>query len=617
MNLSEGETIMLGTHLMSNLNGDPLYRETLHQEMSVGFSDTRMNRLVLENNDSSLYVTQYPGYPSRVFEDREFAIHLEGLLYNVDETTLPKELTRLAKIVFTPNAQMQEKLARWMLNTDGDFLIVIRNKKSGAIAAINDILGRLPTYYSICHGSLILTRDFRLASRLSGKDKLDRMAVAQYLLLGFCPGERTFFQDIRLLEPASMIINQPQESSWHVTRIHNLNFEEQKHAGKDREQNARQLATRFREACRNRSRWGGKPFLSLSGGMDSRAVAAGLWKEGIPFTTGSYLDERQTHRIDFRSAKEIAATLGVEWYGIHLPAPRGNDLVRLLDLKQGFNNLRMSFILSFFLKLKERFDENILFLTGDGGGNALKDPAPYRHTPTLDSLADYVIERHQTFSLQDVAVLTGLSAHDLRANITELLASYPETSPTAKYKHFFCFEMAVKIYHQGEDRNRQYFWSATPFFATDFFTYAMNCPDKSKKGYLLYRDFLSELNPALCNIPDTNWKAPIGSTRFKVLYHIKNQTRAWPAAIRRLRRLTGHYDTLDDDSNILGCLREQTERSADLGDVFDIGSLRNLLRDTKTCDRLQLWTLLTLTSAIDNWTNPRPVLTDYLDKEFK
>jgi hypothetical protein len=173
------------------------------------------------------------------------------------------------------------------------------------------------------------------------------------------------------------------------------------------------------------------------------------------------------------------------------------------------------------------------------------------------------------------------------------------------------------MYHQGEDRNRHDFWSATPFYANEFFTYAMNCPDSSKKGCRLYRDFLSELHPDLCEVRYANWNASILSTNFKLLYGIKNLTRAWPGAIRGLRRITGRYDTLQPDSNVLGCLKDQTEKCPDLGDFLDLKVLLRLLQNSRACDRIQWWTLFTLTSVIDDWTNPRPVLANYLDSEFE
>lgn len=142
----------------------------------------------------------------------------------------------------------------------------------------------------------------------------------------------------------------------------------------------------------------------------------------------------------------------------------------------------------------------ITYFTGDGGGDALGVSSPYRRIGTPQALLDYVIERYQIWPLDQVAALTRLTGQDIKAELAEHLASYPETAPHRKYKHFFCLEVATKMYHEGEDRNRHFFWSATPFYAFEFFHYAMNCPDRDKQGYRLYREFLAQLHPAAGDI---------------------------------------------------------------------------------------------------------------------
>jgi asparagine synthase (glutamine-hydrolysing) len=608
---------VLGTHLLCDQSGNGLQRETLRRKMADGFAGAYENRLVWETADSSLYATVYSTYPSRVVEDPVFMIHLEGYLYHIDETALDAELTRLARILFASDGQVAQPLEQWLLSADGDFLIVVRHKQTGEVAVVNDILGRLPAYYSIHRGRLVLSRDLRLVAWLAQETTMDLMAIAQYLLLGFTLGARTWFEHVHTLQPATVVKARPDKLSWEVMPVHDFNLDGTEHAGKGHGENARQLAVRFREACRNRSRWCGGPVVSLSGGLDSRAVAAGFWKEGIPFATATFLDHRYSNQLDFDIAREVALVLGVEWHGCRLSAPRGDDLTQLLALKHGLNNLRMSCLLPFFRSLRERFGTNILYLTGDGGGDTLGDSTPYRNTPTLDSLIDYLIERYQVFSVADVAALTRVDPDELKMELVRLLASYPEVSLAAKYKHFFCLEVALRMYHQGEDRNRHYFWSSTPFYAIDFFAYALNCSDASKRGYRLYRDFLAELHPDLHKIPYANWNASVQSTRFKALYTIKNLTRAWPGVIRRLRRLTGRHDTVGPATNVLGCLTDQIDKCPDLEHFLDLRMLRRLLQNARAYDRIQLWTLYTLTSVIDDWTNPRPVLANYLDREFE
>ncbi|MBU4449076.1 MAG: hypothetical protein KKD99_10855, partial [Proteobacteria bacterium] len=311
-----------------------------------------------------------------------------------------------------------------------------------------------------------------------------------------------------------------------------------------------------------------------------------------------------------------AEALGVEWQLFHPRPPQGKDLVQLLDLKSGANNLRMSFILPFFHQLMEKFGPRITYFTGDGGGDALGVSCPYRRVSTPKALLDYAIERYQIWPLDEVAALTRLAGQDIKAELAEHLASYPETAPDRKYKHFFCLEVATKMYHEGEDRNRHFFWSVTPFYSFEFFHYAMNCPDRDKQGYRLYREFLAQLHPAVGGIDYADWQAPLSSLKFSLLYQVKNLTRRRPNLIARLRRLLGRYDMVGPGSNILGCLRDQSLACAPLNQYFDPRSLARVLARPQDYDKNQLWSLLTLTSTLAYYTCPRPLGDDFLDRDF-
>ena len=177
------------------------------------------------------------------------------------------------------------------------------------------------------------------------------MALAQYLLLGFPLGKRSWFAGIEYLEPASLITISPADAAIKVAKLHEFNLEGVEHCFRSPAENAHNLASLFRRACRQRTGGAGRNVVSLSGGLDSRAVAAGLCREEIPFTAATFLTSQPTNAADVRVASRVAEALGVGWQLFHLRPPQGKDLVQLLDLKSGANNLRLSFILPFFHRL--------------------------------------------------------------------------------------------------------------------------------------------------------------------------------------------------------------------------------------------------------------------------
>jgi len=573
-------------------------------------------RVVWQDQHSHLSCTTREDYPVFTWETEDLLVHLEGCIYHPEQPQLTTQLSDLAHLIFTEKKDRIAHLARWLLHTDGDFLLVLVHKADGGIMVINDVFGRLPTYVHLRDGCLILSRDLRRVTQMLGAANFDRMALAQYLLLGFPLGKRSWFTGIEYLEPASLVFISPADASIKVTKLHEFNLEGVKHAFRSPTENAHNLVGLFRQACRQRTGREGNNVVSLSGGLDSRAVAAGLRREEIPFTAATFLNSPPTNAADVRVASRVAEALGVEWHLFHPRPPQGKDLVQLLDMKGGANNLRMSFILPFFHQLREKFGPGMTYFTGDGGGDALGVSSPYRRVDTPQALLEYIIERYQIWPLDQVAALTRLAAQDIKAELAGHLASYPETAPDRKYKHFFCLEVATKMYHEGEDRNRHFFWSVTPFYSFEFFHYAMNCPDRDKEGYRLYREFLAQLHPAVAGIDYADWQAPLSSLKFSLLYQAKNLTRRRPNLIRRLRRFLGRYDKVGPESNILACLRDQSLAGALLNQYVDSRALARVLARPQDYDKNQLWSLLTLTSTLAYYTCPRPIGDDFLDRDF-
>lgn len=608
---------MLGTFLICDFKRELNYSDTglppgLGGACPPGFS----RRLVWQDQHSHLSCTTRQHYPVFAWETEDMLVHLEGRIYHPEEPQLITQLSDLAHLIFTQKIDPRSRLAGWLRRTDGDFLLVLVNKADGRIAVINDVFGRLPTYIHLRDGRLILARDLRRVTQALGAADFDRMALAQYLLLGFPLGNRSWFAGIEYLEPASLISIFPGDASIKVTKLHEFNLEGEEHGHRSPAENAHNLAGLFRQACRQRTGGAGGNVVSLSGGLDSRAVAAGLWREEIPFTAATFLNAQPTNAADVRAAAQVAQVLGVEWQEFHLRPPQGKDLVRLLDMKSGANNLRMSFILPFFHQLMEKFGPGITYFTGDGGGDTLRDARPYRRVGTLEALLDYVVERDQVWPLDEVAALTRLAGKDIKAALAESLSSYPEKAADQKYKHFFCLDMVTQMYNEGEDRNRHFFWSVTPFYSFAFFNYAMNCPDRDKKGCRLYQEFLEKLHPAVSRVDYANWQAPLSSLKFSLLYRLKGLTRKRPELVRRLRKLLRRYDRVGPADIILECLRDQSLACGPLSQYLDPRSLARVLARPQDYDKVQLWTLLTLTSTLAYYTCPRPLGDDFLDRDF-
>ena len=202
---------MLGTFLICDFKRGLNYNDMglplgVEGACPPGFS----RRVVWQDQHSHLSCTTREHYPVFSWETEDLLVHLEGRIYHPEEPQLTTQLSDLSHLIFTQKIDPRPRLARWLLRTDGDFLLVLVHKADGGIAVINDVFGRLPTYVHLRDGCLILSRDLRRVTQVLGAADFDRMALAQYLLLGFPLGKRSWFAGIEYLEPASLVAIVPR-----------------------------------------------------------------------------------------------------------------------------------------------------------------------------------------------------------------------------------------------------------------------------------------------------------------------------------------------------------------------------------------------------------------------
>jgi asparagine synthase (glutamine-hydrolysing) len=199
-----------------------------------------------------------------------------------------------------------------------------------------------------------------------------------------------------------------------------------------------------------------------------------------------------------------------------------------------------------------------------------------------------------------------VSQLDIVGALEERLRSYPEDALEDKHVHFVLFERAFKWLFEGEDRNRNFFWSTTPFYAHEPFVLAMKVPGRFKANYLFYRRFMETLNADLLDVESTTVGRSLRSGRIS-LNRLRRTLRRWsPMVVRQgLRRFTRPPTA----NTVMDCIRKQLPllpASKELG-TADTELLLTRLEPT------QAYMLLTLTSTIEYLTTGRSILECYQD----
>lgn len=489
-------------------------------QKSLLHTDWYFNKTLLFNKNYFLGFSKYNSYPLATFEDNRFLVCLEGKIYNKNNQTIRKEIKKLAENIFSFNANSKAFIQKWLLDSDGDYIVLILDKVSKEVAIINDALGRLPLYFCKTDTKFFVSREIKFITPFVKKIEFDRMAIAECLLFGYSLGEKTLLRNVYRLQPATLIRINPLKSVIKIDNIYTFNFENKKYKEKSLQDNANQLKRLFLESCKNRANCMKKcrRILSLSGGLDSRAVGVGLQKNSILFSGATFLDFQKTAELDAKFARQIAKMLNIGWRLLKLGPTKGKDILRLLRMKDGLNHLGMSFILSFFDKIKKIYGSRIIYFTGDEGNRLFNDFTHGVKLRNLDELIDHLAQKNcnlksGAFSLEETEFLTGVNKKAIINEIKKHIQKYPENDLNQKCIHFD-FEGAFKWAFEGEDRNRHFFWSAAPFYSLPFFDYIMNCPDEQKKYFKLQQKFLSNLSPQISAITNVNWGFSILSNKF-------------------------------------------------------------------------------------------------------
>ena len=595
-------------HGRQTRNGVPTFKailnELLHDEQyraEVLFSDELV----------SLGTTRYPEYPIAIWDDTDYFIVLEGKLYGLNDKQQYADLRSLCPLLFQ---DLIDAAKNWLLSHDGEYIALIQDKRTSQWAFVNDPLGRLPVYYGRIGEADVLSRELRFIALNNPQVRLDRMAIAQYLLLDCPHGERTLLENVDRLPPSTLLHWTSTNEPVIRRQLHSFNLEPEE-TGLSLAENAEHLVTLFTQACRDRMLTVGKTVLSLSGGLESRAVAAGLQQTGGCTHAITFEDALGNATSEVEVAREVAKKLEMDWQVVPLPLATGRDISQHLSLNGGMNYVAQAFSLPFLREIVHQFGRGAIYMSGDGGGTTLPNLTPESQFKDASDVVRYYLRRYQVLPLNLVTELTGITGDKLIHELISLIESYPETSYRRRYVHLMLYCRRMRWAYEGEDCNRAFLWSTTPFYAQRFFTTAMSIPDKMKRGHRLYQEFLKQLSPIAAEIVDVNRGLAITSPAYERKLRLIAQLNRYPLLAQAAKKLLKRRSSYSTTSATILCLNKQIEHSI-ISEYVDPSTLKKMLDHCHKYSRESIDNLFTITAAIEMLTGAECTLDRYLDDDF-
>ena len=477
---------------------------------------------------------------------------------------------------------------------NGVYAVAVWEERRKRLTIVNDRHGFLHLYWWRSADALLFATEAKAISQDPGFDRtIDQRGLLDFLVAGHFFDERTFFADLALVPPASVLVW--ERGRLVVERYWDYRFGAADRAGAPRgsaDDHADEYASRLGTAVRRRAR--DEVCLPLTGGLDTRSLAGFLHRVApdarvVTHTLG------HEHSWDVRFARAIAEELG--WPHTLVPvepsfiADHGDAGISVLEGNGSCSTFWIMAELSFLDEVRPAVTWSGFLGCCMSGSNLPRKLPPATGKAAVDALWNYKFTGN--FGAQDLATL-------LRPEVYANAAAKPYESIRR------CFaapdtDDVLDRWMYVDLRQRMRRLSAVhrdvlavssrvmePFVDSDFMDFALSLPRRGlvNPDQVLYRRMVTRSLPHLARVGHAKTGRPVEASR--VRYVARRALRKARATIApRLPLAIGashdykayvHYDEWLRTGSRLAIEKALADEDC-LADMFDMDAVRALAAD--------------------------------------
>jgi len=241
----------------------------------------------------------------------KLTIALWGSLFRVDGNDLDYNKTY--------RQSFEEQVARLYLDhgedcverLNGDFNCVLYDENRNKLVVFNDRFGFRHLYYYSDSSYFLFAPALKAFLCYTGFNKgINWQSISDYLRYGFVLGDRTLFQNIHLLPPATLLAidchGLRKKTYW--TGQYTAYYDEGQISSV-----AEEGVSLFTKSAQNRIAGNSNILIYLSGGLDSRLIAGVVSREKTNITSATL---GNSHSYEYRIARKVCRTLGISHHRI-------------------------------------------------------------------------------------------------------------------------------------------------------------------------------------------------------------------------------------------------------------------------------------------------------------
>jgi asparagine synthase (glutamine-hydrolysing) len=520
----------------------------------------------------------------------DHVLFLEGEVSNLDElcggarqrseSTSPAGL--LLSLLLEQGVEVASRL-------DGSFNIALYEGGPGRLTLINDRFGSKPLYYlEEPYGLLFGSEKKTLLSMTHDPPGVDPLGVLQVFSFRHNLQGRTFLQRVGCLPPGSRL--EYSAGRARVTRYHRFRPVTRRMVSeRDLVEEGAQL---LRRAVERRLRGKSRILMSLSGGLDSRAVACALPRDLRPMSART---RGFTDSADYQHAAEISRRLGFDHYR---EEPSDVPFSRLLPWIVWRTEGAVIFVncmtAAHHAEMKERADYITGGYFGDVGSGA--HIYPYMFLPggrarfVERALRRYTV--HSTANLKRVFRPSFVEewAPLLRDSFIESFRDIDAPSNVRAYQIWELTERQARMTVGASPVDSHLFEMCYLMSDNDYMDFCLSLGIRGRFGRSFYQAMIHRLGPELRDIPNGNTGRLLRPTiRGNLWSHLVNLgEKGSTKLIRKVRpgfkrqRLRVHLEGISSITRTDAGFREFLEDFLDSDDcddsIFDPARIRGTLR---------------------------------------
>jgi asparagine synthase (glutamine-hydrolysing) len=401
----------------------------------------------------------------------------------------------------------------------GSFCAVILDENRKQMVLVNDYLGSYPLYWFCGPTRFVFAGELKAILCDPAVDRaLDPGAIADYLSFGLLLGNKTLASQVQLLPPSSMLIYCWQDGKYGIESYASVKEAFRPWQGTHSEYMT-ELCQSFNRAVSRSLSGGHKYLVSLSGGLDSRAVLSAIDCAQIPISTYTLGVKGCADEI---IAKQLSTIAAVENHFVELDTGY---------LTEGVENIRHMVALSdgmylthgltemLVMRFLEEADYSVL-LRGHGGELAKASLAWPFHTDdriyqmqSKDEFVRHILERANYISRNVPlnAIFTDAwwsqIKNGARQSLEETTVDIP-LSPPDLCSYLYLVELHRRFTIASLELFRNLAEVRMPFADEDFLRVLFRSPPRWRDKTDIHRAIIGTNSPALLRVRNSNTGAP-------------------------------------------------------------------------------------------------------------